>query len=482
VLIQGFTIIPSADDIEAGIYLWCNNHNITIKNNIIANFSSEFGYDDTYYGIIVDPSPRECKIINNNITNNRYGIYLYAADDVFIENCNIYNNSYEGIYLSSSDNVCIESCNIYNNSNYGIYMLYSDDVSIKYCSIYNHAYNGIYLTKSYDTKIKYCNIYNNMYGLRGYDVYRMYASRSTFFKNTYRGIYLYKSMGAIINCNFSNNYYGIYLSYSNVNIRFSRIEQNSEYGVYNYGYIVNATHNWWGDISGPYHSSQNPSGTGDRVSNDVNFDPWQTELYQPKAVIGDLICSILSAQTNTVYYVPTGNIYDDSAFYAFYSFKGNPQIIAPPTQSSASNAYLDEDGRPLFTGDIVTFGGRFANRMVRYYEDAGIALVGYGWDGTSHLFTRISDGSHLYAIEDSTYNATEKDYFVFQIYKDEDMYVFSEWGICAEGTYAGGTCFIDIIYPNLYKYTNQYYIFSWTDSNNDNMPQPEEITLETSGS
>ena len=184
---------------------------------------------------------------------------------------------------------------------------------------------------------------------------------------------------------------------------------------------------------------------------------------------------------NTVYFVPTGNIYDDSTFYAFYWYRENPQIITPPTQSSASNTYFDENGSPLFTGNIVTFGGRFANRVVAYYEDSEIALVGYSWSGTHHLFVRISDGSTIYAIDGSTYNADEKDYFVFQVYRDGDRYILSEWGICAEGTYAGGVCFIDIILPNIQDCTNQYYIYSWTDLNDDDMPQQNEISQLTSG-
>jgi len=188
------------------------------------------------------------------------------------------------------------------------------------------------------------------------------------------------------------------------------------------------------------------------------------------------------APTDSVYYIPTGNIYDDSAFYAFYWYRENPQIITSPTQSPESSAYLDVDGSPLFDGDIVTFGGRFANRMVAYYEDAGIAKIGFANNGTHRIFRRISDGAHVFAVDSSTYNADEKDYFVFQTYNDGDRYVFSEWGFGAQGTYAGGACFIDIIYPSLQYYTNQYYIFSWTDSNNDDMPQPGEITLETSGS
>jgi len=197
--------------------------------------------------------------------------------------------------------------------------------------------------------------------------------------------------------------------------------------------------------------------------------------------VGDVGDRIFNAMENSVYFVPTGNIYDDSAFYAFYWYKSNPQIITPPTQSSASSAYLDVDGSPFFTGDIVTFGGRYANRMVAYFEDVGVAVVGFLNNGTHRIFRRISDGAHLYAVDFSTYNESEKDYFVIQVYGDGDRYILSMWGIRAPGTYAGGTCFIDIVCPNIEGCTDQYYIFSWTDSNGDGMPQSGEINLETSG-
>lgn len=190
---------------------------------------------------------------------------------------------------------------------------------------------------------------------------------------------------------------------------------------------------------------------------------------------------ILSAPTNTVYYVPTGNIYDDSTFYAFYSTAENSQIITSPTQSAMSSAYLDDDGGPLFTGHIVTFGGRSANRLVKYYEEAGIATVGFAKNGTHLIFKRVSDDEHLYSVEGATYNKTEKDYFVYQIYRDGDRHVLSVWGFNAEGTYAAGLCFINEIYPNLENSTNPFYIYSWTDLNNDGMPQTDEIVLETTG-
>ncbi len=38
--------------------------------------------------------------------------------------------------------------------------------------------------------------------------------------------------------------------------------------------MVDGTNNWWGDASGPYHATLNPTGTGDAVSDYVDFDPW----------------------------------------------------------------------------------------------------------------------------------------------------------------------------------------------------------------
>ncbi len=35
-----------------------------------------------------------------------------------------------------------------------------------------------------------------------------------------------------------------------------------------------ASYNWWGDASGPYHETKNPNGTGDEISDYVIFEPW----------------------------------------------------------------------------------------------------------------------------------------------------------------------------------------------------------------
>ena len=60
-----------------------------------------------------------------------------------------------------------------------------------------------------------------------------------------------------------------------VNVSNSSLHDNQSYGINNSGpNIALAENNWWGDQSGPYHPILNPSGLGNRVSNNVDFDPW----------------------------------------------------------------------------------------------------------------------------------------------------------------------------------------------------------------
>ncbi len=48
----------------------------------------------------------------------------------------------------------------------------------------------------------------------------------------------------------------------------------TDYGVFSKAPSVDATGNWWGAASGPYHATSNPLGTGSPVSDYVLFDPW----------------------------------------------------------------------------------------------------------------------------------------------------------------------------------------------------------------
>lgn len=70
-----------------------------------------------------------------------------------------------------------------------------------------------------------------------------------------------------------------------VKINYNNIVGSGSYGLWvgeDVAEPVDARYNWWGDASGPYHPSLNPTGLGDKVSDNVNFSPWLlTEKVPP---------------------------------------------------------------------------------------------------------------------------------------------------------------------------------------------------------
>ena len=85
---------------------------------------------------------------------------------------------------------------------------------------------------------------------------------------------------------FTGNIRGVY-TYENASpvLRSNRITGNRDWGVQNAssGVIIDAQQNWWGNVTGPYDPSDdrasgglyNPGGKGDKVSDRVDYDPWQ---------------------------------------------------------------------------------------------------------------------------------------------------------------------------------------------------------------
>ena len=88
--------------------------------------------------------------------------------------------------------------------------------------------------------------------------------------------------------------YGIRLNGTHVDAASSyasnnEISGNDVFGLHNGASgTLNATCNWWGDPSGPYHPTTNPDGKGDDVSDEVVFTPWvapPTVATQPASEI-----------------------------------------------------------------------------------------------------------------------------------------------------------------------------------------------------
>ena len=92
------------------------------------------------------------------------------------------------------------------------------------------------------------------------------------------GIRTISSKPSVLNCSFNNCNYGVYATAaSQPTINYCDFYDITTMAVnnVNQSYEINAENCWWGDNSGPTHSG-NPGGTGETVSDEVDYDPFGT--------------------------------------------------------------------------------------------------------------------------------------------------------------------------------------------------------------
>ncbi len=87
------------------------------------------------------------------------------------------------------------------------------------------------------------------------------------------GITQINGQTTITNTEISHHPYGIVQSVGDMHISNSDIKDNASFGIYRSAGVMIAQNNFWGDASGPFHST-NDTGLGNAVSDGVVFDPW----------------------------------------------------------------------------------------------------------------------------------------------------------------------------------------------------------------
>jgi len=101
--------------------------------------------------------------------------------------------------------------------------------------------------------------------------------------------------------------YGIRQRNGATSVEKSIIRNNGVFGIYNSAdNVINAQNNYWGDASGPYHETLNATGTGNAVSDNVDFSPWLTEdptipvsvTRNPVIIIPGILASYMNRNDN----------------------------------------------------------------------------------------------------------------------------------------------------------------------------------------
>ena len=259
---------------DAGINIESNNNHI-FENNCSNNRA----------GIYLRESS-DCAFKNNTCENNYFGIYLDSSSNCTIENNTCSSNVDSGIYLEQSSNNTLVN-NKCTGNNVGIYLGISGNNFITNSICENNSFHGMWLWYS-----NHCTISNSTCSSNNhYGIWLWYSSNSTIKNSTYEdslyGINLWNSrFCTILNNTISDNRAGILLESSSRdnNAHYNNIYNNTEYGINasdTNGFSINATYDWWGHNSGPYHPTLNPKGRGDNVTDNVIFDPWIGKEEEP---------------------------------------------------------------------------------------------------------------------------------------------------------------------------------------------------------
>jgi hypothetical protein len=291
------------------------------------------------------------KIIDNYISNNENGIFLYAySDGSRISNMTVVGNTFKGnikgLYIYSRGNYSVNanayidtvtiSDNQMESNEYGIH-LYTEGWYGGF--IYNSAISNN--TISFSKYALFVNSSSNWYSwISNVTVSRnrIYANGNAILMQAFhypedpfqiiphdvilsdnvvsantKGIHI---MGDIT-VNFTNNSvaynsYGLHLvcqlaptpdvAHGN------DIYQNTMYGVYVVGSVsIDAVSNYWGASSGPYHEDLNPSGEGDEVIGDAQnlaLIPFSASSF---SVVNNAPVAMLQVKTTAAYVNQTVN-------------------------------------------------------------------------------------------------------------------------------------------------------------------------------
>ncbi|NMC58429.1 MAG: DUF11 domain-containing protein [Candidatus Methanofastidiosa archaeon] len=253
---QGETTIVN---LSSGGSVTINSNSVKLKGFNIINSSG--------YGISLNSN--DCNITGNYMSKNGYGMWIMNGSNNNVTN-NIVKNNGPGIVISGLGGTARNnfiSKNLISNNGGGIWLYVTNENIISDNEILSNVNTGVFFCLA-----NYNTVSNNLIDHNGNDGIQFYAG----YQNQYNIItnnFITFSTDDGIDIRGDNNIGN--------QIHQNEIYGNADYGIYSLS-LVDATYNWWGDSSGPYHPVTNPSALGNKVSDLVIYDFWivrETTLY-----------------------------------------------------------------------------------------------------------------------------------------------------------------------------------------------------------
>jgi hypothetical protein len=223
----------------------------------------------------------------------------------------------------------------------------------------------------------------------------------------------------------------------------------------------------------------------DGVNTGIDVSEEFTLASAPPPAISDLSSSVFQSSANQASFiyadpnrmtraVATYDVAAGSIVYGMcqnlqdQGFDNNPLIVSQD---------LADKGRLLLQNKtVLMFGSRNPHFGVRYLEDKRLTPIYFQNDGSNVKLIENATGIDKVNRALSSIDFDHEDYFVLMALTDENgNSVFINYGFEWKGTWAAGM-YLKAIYPNIQTYTNSYYIIHWQDTNNDGIPQTNEMT------
>jgi hypothetical protein len=287
---------------------------ITANKNVKVNFNNSNISDILGYSFYISYNS-SIEINNSVIKNTQEGLSAFANSSITINNSmfdGIYDNSWATIPIFNDSSLTISSSTIKNILTDSVIQAFNGSViNISEVNISDITADDVFVifggSEEYATTT--FNISNSTLSNGDGNAFQIFTKVKTNISNVkikdFSGIgietFSYPEI-KVIDSEISGNGIGIASYGSNLEIKNSSILENTTFGIFNipaeYTPSIKAINNWWGDASGPFNDILNTTGTGNTVSENVDFNPWllsaPNNKKNPVIIIPGIMASYLN--------------------------------------------------------------------------------------------------------------------------------------------------------------------------------------------
>jgi hypothetical protein len=170
-----------------------------------------------------------------------------------------------------------------------------------------------------------------------------------------------------------------------------------------------------------------------------------------------------------------------SAIGAALGTSCNPTVTVNQTSQTQSGV-LDSDGRPLTGNTLVVGGGSYGQQAVAYMDGAGLTPLFVKTDGVTAQFVDRVRSTAVVETQVSALTA-HHDYFLLELSTEpqSDTLCFFAVGMYAPGTTAAAYFASSQAVPQLSTMSHTWYVYEWTDANNDSIPNAGDTFNQIAG-